>query len=405
MGTFGSGGFGDAGGSLAAPGRTAANQTASSFWDIGALKMAPKAEVVGESVEKTQGGDVALKEIRYESPAQAGKTLSIFAYYAYPIAKRNTRLPAIVWVHGGGSTASKEAVLKWASLGYVSIAMDLPGKGGEAREGSRSEGPDMSDALIFKVSPSPRESYLYLCVNAVCRAISFLGEQREVDRSRIGVLGYSWGGVITLLANGIDDRVSAACTVFGAGHIPDESIWVQGQLSSLSAKDKKLWRDYFDPSSYLASQHGKTLFASATGDIYFPLRSFVKTYNGAACEKAMCLTLDKNHELDETCSRNIERWFDYALKSGSPFPRLKTKRERDTIKVWAHGARPAVGVSLATTTADDFAGATWDSTSLEERDEVWTAPAPKPGAASFVTVIDDNGVLVAGDVILPPRAR
>ena len=93
--------------------------------------------------------------------------------------------------------------------------MDLPGKGGPHREKSRSEGPDMTDENIFKVTPSPKNSYLYLSVNAVCRAISVMQAQKEVDASRIGVLGFSWGGVITLLVNGIDSRVTAACTVFG----------------------------------------------------------------------------------------------------------------------------------------------------------------------------------------------
>lgn len=377
-----------------------ANTVASSFWNITQLQTAPRFEELRESVEKTSTGDVVVKEINYESPAAADETLGIFAYYAYPASKQNLKLPAIVWVHGGASVSNRQAVVEWASRGYACLSMDLPGKGGPYRESSRSDGPDMNDENIFTVKPSPKNSYLYLCVNAVCRGISLLGDRKEVDAARIGVLGYSWGGVITLLVNGIDKRVAAACPVFGAGYIPDESCWVTGQLAKLSAQEIKVWREHFDPSSYLASQHGKTLFVSATNDAYYPLRSFVKTWQGAQCEKAACLALNKNHELDDVASANIVRWFDWALRSGSPFPTMSAKVEGDALTAKASGKRPVVRVQLVTADNADFAKAAWTATDMTGSNGSWTAPAPKPDVPRFVVATDDNGAAVIGEVRL-----
>lgn len=382
---------------------SAASEAQVSFWNVNALKSAPEIQVLSELSEKTSTGDIVVREITYDSPGTADERLKIFAYYAFPASKANMKLPAIVWVHGGASLAHREAAIEWASRGYAAISMDLPGKGGPHREKSRSEGPDMTDENIFKVTPSPKNSYLYLSVNAVCRAISVMQAQKEVDASRIGVLGFSWGGVITLLVNGIDSRVTAACTVFGAGFIPDESCWITGQLSALSASEIKTWRQHFDPSSYLESQHGRTLFVSATGDTYYPIRSFTRTFGDARCEKALCFTLNKNHEIDNTTSANITRWFDYALRSGSAFPEIKSKVEGDTLEVTASGKQPVVKVVLVTADSTDLSKAKWTETQMKNDKGVWTATAPEENTPYFIQVTDDAGATAAGDVHLPAK--
>lgn len=374
-----------------ASGSHSGESTLESFWNMSMLKEVPKSEI-GEEVTV---GDVIVREITYEVPASDGRPIKVFAYYGYPAAKKNRKLPAIVWVHGGGSIADRNAITRWASLGYAALAMDLPGKGGEARAASRSEGPDMSDSLIFTVAPSPRDSYLYLCVNSVCRAVSFLQSREEVDPERIGVLGYSWGGVITLLANGIDDRIAAACTVYGAGYIYEESFWSHSQYAKLSFKDKKLWREHFDPSSYLKSLHGKTLFVGATLDIYYPLRSFVKTYREAACAKALYIVLNKNHELDEAGEKTIERWFDWALRDGLPLPSVELKKTKAGFELSAKDPSQITGVSLAVTDSTDYTKAEWSSAELKAENGKWKADLPKHTASALVTARDGLGGAIA----------
>lgn len=278
------------------------------IWDLEQLKLPPKVEIVSETTDS----GITVTELFYTSPGSGDRELRIFAYYARPTGVEN--LPALVWVHGGACVGQRDEAVKWAKRDYAAISMDLPGKGGPYRVTSRSEGPDMTDPAIFNVYPNPKHSYLYLCVNAACRAISFLQSREEVDPNRIGMLGISWGGVITLLANGIDDRITAACTVFGAGYITDESYWISTQLAEMNDEEKEIWRRYFDPSSYLNTQHGRTLFVTATEDVYFPLRSFMRTYEGAKCEKAIYLVPDKNHEIDGKAVKVIEEWFDASLK-------------------------------------------------------------------------------------------
>ena len=388
------------GGALSVPKKTVTSPLASSFWEMDKLRAEPKIEVAKETTEKSSTGDVICREISYDSPGANGKSLRIFAYYAFPSAKKGTRLPGIVWVHGGGGLSSKDAVVEWASRGYAAISMDLPGKGGRAA--SRSDGPDMTDDNIFKVSPSPRDSFLYSAVNSVCRAVSALSASAEVDPTRIGVVGYSWGGVITLIANGIDNRIGAACDVFGAGYIPDESCWVEkGDFKNLSKKQIQTWREHFDPSSYLNSQCGKTLFVGATQDTYYPLRSFLKTYDGAKCAKALCLVPNKNHELDDAATADIVKWFDWALRSGPSLPTAKIAQSAGKLKITASGTRPVTAVSLITADGTEYAKATWKASELSGKDGAWSADAPKSTVPYFITARDDGGALIAAEVRLP----
>lgn len=394
----------DVGSALSTPRKAITSPLASSFWEMDKLRAEPKIEVAKETTEKSPTGDVICREIYYDSPGADGKSLRIFAYYAFPAAKKGMKLPGIVWVHGGAHLASKEAVVEWASRGYAAISMDLPGKGGPSREGSRSEGPDMTDQNIFAVSPSPRSSFLYAAVNSVCRAISVLCASAEVDPARIGIVGYSWGGVITLIANGIDNRISAACDVFGAGYIPQESCWL-GITGKMPKKQLETWRQHFDPSSYLASQCGKTLFVGATQDTYYPLRAFIKTYEAAKCAKALCLVPNKNHETDDTANADIVRWFDYALRSGPALPVAKVAPSGDKIRVTASGARPVTAVSLVTADGADFTKAAWKWTDFAAKDNAWTAAAPKSTTPYFIAARDDGGALIVAEVRLPATRR
>ncbi len=387
-------------GDLTAQRKTVTSPLASSFWEIDKLRAQPRIEAAKERPEKSSTGDVICREVYYDSFGADGKSLRIFAYYAFPAAKKNTKLPGIVWVHGGAHLASKDAVVEWASRGYAAISMDLPGKGGPAREKSRSDGPDMTDQNTFDVTPSPRNSFLYAAVNSVCRGISALAAQPEVDPSRIGVVGYSWGGVITLIANGIDNRISAACDVFGAGYIPEESCWL-GITGKMPMKELQSWREHFDPSSYLTSQCGKTLFVGATQDTYYPLRPFLKTYQAAKCAKALCLVPNKNHEIDDAANADIVKWFDWALRSGPALPTAKVDRSGGKLKVTASGTRPVTAVSLLTADGSDYTKASWKATTLTAKDGAWTADAPKSTTPYFITARDDGGALIAAEVKLP----
>lgn len=283
------------------------------LWDI------PANEVKYEISKKYQSGKVMVEEIYYYSRPYLRLPTKIFGYYCYP--KNPQKLPAILLSHGGGGTASLARAVNWASRGYAVLSIDLPGKG-EKRTGSRSTGPDMTVANLLRTQPDLTYNYLIYAVAAARDGITFLSQRREVDAGRIGMIGLSWGGVITLLVNGQDKRLKAAVNVFGAGYIPEGCTW-QNIFSSMPAWDKESWNRYFDPKNFLATQHAPIFFITGTNDHCYYLPIFQKTYEEVKAPKNLYLIPNLRHRFLASSQDPALAWLDLKLKGKGSFPKIR----------------------------------------------------------------------------------
>ncbi|MDI6731890.1 MAG: alpha/beta fold hydrolase, partial [Candidatus Margulisbacteria bacterium] len=229
----------------------------SDLWDM------PADSVQAQTYRTYKSGPINVEEIHYRSRPYKNKPVSIFGYYCYP-ANNKKKFPAILLVHGGGGGASLGRSLEWAKRGYAVLAIDLPGKG-EQRNYSRSTGPNMDVSELLRVKPNIEDNYLIHAVAAARNAITYLTQRKEVDLSRIGMVGLSWGGVVAILTNGQDARLKSAVNVFGAGYIPEGCTW-QDWFDSMTSKETTLWNNYIDPKNFLATQHAPILFLTGTND-------------------------------------------------------------------------------------------------------------------------------------------
>ncbi len=131
----------------------------------------------------------------------------------------------MVLVHGGGGKAFRDWAELWAKRGYVALAMDTAGCGpdGPLADG----GPDQTDATKFRdfTDTEISDMWTYHAVAAVIRGHSLLAALPEVDRSRIGVVGLSWGGYLTCIVAGLDDRLKVAVPVYACGFLGEDSFW------------------------------------------------------------------------------------------------------------------------------------------------------------------------------------
>ncbi|MFA5840004.1 MAG: alpha/beta fold hydrolase [Candidatus Margulisiibacteriota bacterium] len=262
---------------------------------------------------------VEIEEIFYESLPYKGVPVHIFGYFCHPI-KFKGKLPAVLLVHGGGGSASLNRSIILARKGYAVLAIDLPGKG-EKRAGSRSTGPDMDVANLLNAKAPFENNYLVNAVAATRNAITYLAQRKEVDPSRIGMVGLSWGGVITLLTNGQDDRLKAAVNVFGAGYIPEGCTW-QDWFTKMSSEEITNWDNSLDPKNFLKSQHAPILFITGTNDHCYYLPTFQKSYNQVPVEKELCLIPNLRHQFFEAEQAIVWRWIDIYLKEGGSFPAI-----------------------------------------------------------------------------------
>jgi len=117
-------------------------------------------------------------------------------------------VPAVVAVHGHGTTKETiEYAPRLAELGLVVLAPDLRGFGERADwtpEDQYHCDVDLVNAVLVGTTPLAQNLW------DVARAIDVLHSLPFVDRERVGVCGWSYGGTIALFLAAWDDRVRAA---------------------------------------------------------------------------------------------------------------------------------------------------------------------------------------------------
>ena len=222
-----------------------------------------------------------VRSVWIEGEPLNGKSTRFFAYYGLPRdASPARKCPAMVLVHGGEGTAFANWVRLWNERGYAAIAMDtcgaVPVKDASTKKWSRHEwsGPagwgNFSRALDV-----PKSQWTYHAVAAVIRSHDFLRSLPEVDRYRVGITGISWGGYLTCIAAGVDDRYLFAVPVYGCGYYGEDSRW-KTQLEKLGKVGRR-WLELWDASVYLPEAKCRFYWVSGKDDPFFPYVSLRKS--------------------------------------------------------------------------------------------------------------------------------
>ena len=233
---------------------------------------------VPETVRSWEAPELAtngVKAVWIENVPWHGKDTRFFAYYSLPEgATPDHKVPGIVLVHGGFGTAYHSWVKTWNARGYAAIAMDncggTPGEKSHTAEHPRHKwsGPNgwgrFSDAAA-----KPEDQWVYHAVESIIRSHTFLRNLPEVDASKIGITGISWGGFLTEIACGVDSRFVFAAPVYGCGNLRQHSVWSSGIGEH--------WESLWNPIGYAKGRRIPMLWCAGTNDHFFPLDSFVET--------------------------------------------------------------------------------------------------------------------------------
>jgi dienelactone hydrolase len=127
------------------------------------------------------------------------------------------RRPAVIVLHGtGGNKEGGEVAglaLKLAKAGFVGVAIDGRFHGERTRAGSGSAEYNVAITRAFVTGEG--HPFYYDTVWDVMRLIDYLATRRDIDAARIGLVGFSKGGIETYFAAAADPRVAAAVPYIG----------------------------------------------------------------------------------------------------------------------------------------------------------------------------------------------
>ncbi len=227
-----------------------------------------------------------LTYVAWEHKNGVLQPITIAAFAARPAG--SAKLPGVVLAHGlGGMAQEKNATELAGRLGYFVIAYTGPGGGDKPDNQSGGDAAGFNNGYkMFDTLQDVRGSWFWGHAVAAMRAVTCLGTRPDVDGNKVGITGFSAGGVVSLLVAGHDPRIKASVPLSGtlawakaieAPKAWQHSLLQKAGLSIASPEWKKLQADLIEPAAALAKAGAKVLMVNGTTDEFFPLTAHLQT--------------------------------------------------------------------------------------------------------------------------------
>lgn len=294
---------------------------------------------------KTEEKDgIVTEEVMFHAEMDGEKSVDIFAYFSHPKGAR--ALPAFIWNQGGLGRASSYWTILGAKRGYAALCIDFP------LPGYRSTGgyPIVSS---LEAGADPKRAPIYHGAVALLKAVSYLESRTEVDPSRIGMCGSSWGGFYTTLMTGVDPRLKVGSAMFGTGSLQLGNSWWfgGGPNPKYDAGAREQWRTTLDPALRLGQRKTPIAWFTGANDQFYWMPALMETHRLAAGPKHLTILPNWNHGLTPTADEQVFAWLDVHLQNAPPFNTVSAvrlvKRGPATWAQWEFsGPRPVVAADL-----------------------------------------------------------
>lgn len=350
-----------------------------------------------------------IKAMIFEGLGFAGQRTKVFAYIGVPKAASSVnKVPAVVLIHGAGSTASYSWVKQWTDRGYAAISVSIFGafpNDEHALHWNRSL-PSEEVETGFTVSPdidgmnNSTESidiqWMYHAVGQTILADSILRSFDFIDSDSIGLCGISWGAVVTSVAMTYDTRLAFAISIYGSGYLKDSA----GILSICYEDDatNTLWA----AENRFSHVRIPVLWICGNNDVFFSAQALSSSY--AATRKQnintqLCLKPDTEHSHSDARSYNeVYAFADSVLNSDKSFPYFLTQPQGRECKAIVENMNgfDEVGASLYYLTSewsvsDEKFNNTWKTLPLDCTDGVITCKVPDDCVSYYIDYYFNNG--------------
>lgn len=257
-----------------------------------------------------------------------GQETKAFAYLGIPkgVTKDNPA-PAVLLLHGGAGTAYYEWVDMWVKRGYVALAPDLEGHV-PLDLGTMSSAPSELYKRSDYAAPQNRnytdadlplnETWMYYATSTAILGNSLLHSLDITEKYKIGVCGISWGGVITSIVTGYDDRFAFSIPIYCSLNIAGEKSLL-GDCYNMNPK-AEIW----DDDEGLSERETPILFLAANTDSVnaCSVSSVSATYE--RCKNARIIVADGFLHSQTHAASMIEPYLfaDSVVKNGDEFAKI-----------------------------------------------------------------------------------
>ena len=290
----------------------------------------------------------------------------VFCWYGVPEGlQEGEKAPAVVLVHGGGGTAFPEWVHQWNERGYIAIAIahegQLPGPKDPWYPTWEYSGPRRA-GFFRDADKDISEQWFYHAIADAILAHSLLRSIPEVDTTNIGINGISWGGILTNVITGIDQRFKFSIPVYGCGFLYDSPKYSVDMALNTKAELEFYYANW-EPSLYLPLQSLPVFYVNGSVDKQFAMNIATRTYKHIPGEKYLCIKNPLKHSTASGYStQEVYEFADYITKNGTAPVKVSIDVVDSTTALASY--QGSIDSALLIYTTDSM---NWDYTSL-----VWT---------------------------------
>ena len=331
-------------------------ETGAEMPEIAFAECAREEVAYAEVAELAPDGEYdGIKAVTFDGFCMGGMKTKIFAYLAFP-EDAGADTPAVVLVHGGGGHAYLEWVKQWLDAGYAVIAPDVTGYfPTEKNAGATTDGGKWTHALYgvfaedgYTVIPDNdgmahssdaiENQWMYHAVGAVIRSFSILSQSGRVAQDKIGVVGVSWGAVITSVFLGYDSRCAFAVPIYGSAYLADSLSYMKEMFAEDATR--ALW----SAEDRLGGVTCPILWLCADRDGNFSLNSNSMSYLSTAKNGGTRLSVitGMQHSHESAWERKEPLVFaDSVVRGAEPMPEFVTLPTGESTTCEVRGATRA----------------------------------------------------------------
>ncbi len=220
--------------------------------------------------------------------------------------------PAVVIFHGySGSSGDWHDKLAYANLGYTVAALDCRGQAGRSHDVGGTPGNTLRGHIIRGLDGAPQGLLFRQIFLDTAQMAGIVMQMSTVDETRVGAMGGSQGGGLTLACAALEPRIAQAAATFP--FLSDyRRVWEMDLAKDAYHELREYFR-WFDPQhkredevfeklGYIDVQHlaprirAEVLFGTGLMDTICPPSSQFAAYNKIVSAKHMELYPDFGHE-------------------------------------------------------------------------------------------------------------
>jgi len=274
-----------------------------------------------KALREMRSTDPDLKLVRSEFQADCAECFDLYftgvqgaRIHAKYLRPRNTgkKHPAVVMFHGyTGNAGDWNDKLNYVALGFSVAALDCRGQGGFSEDTGGIKGTTYRGHIIRGLNDSPEALLFRQIFLDTAQLAGIAMSMPEVDSNRVGAMGSSQGGGLTLACAALEPRVKKAVS-FVPFLCDYKRVW-EMDLAKGAYEELQTFFRQFDPRheredeifnrlGYVDVQHlagrikAETLMITNLMDTICPPSTQFAAYNKIKARKKMIIHPDFGHE-------------------------------------------------------------------------------------------------------------